>query len=115
MSGPRLDVIQSDSIALHAISSASRAHKLRLASVGALGPSTAEGSWKAEPRLPNRLYPSLIDWQAHTPWWIADYFPNLESETGMLLCIASMVPRIRSLQLPLLALSRHQCAAHVCF
>ena len=37
-------------------------------------------------------HPSLIDWQAHTPWWIADYFPNLESETGMLLCIASMVP-----------------------
>ena len=73
-------------------SSASRAHKLRLASVGALGPSTAEGSWKAEPRLPDRLYPSLIDWQAHTPWWIADYLPNLESETGMLLCIASMVP-----------------------
>ena len=23
-------------------------------------------------------HPSLIDWQAHTPWWIADYLPNLE-------------------------------------
>ena len=58
-------------------SSASRAHKLRLASVGALGPSTAEGSWKAEPRLPDRLYPSLIDWQAHTPWWIAGLLAKL--------------------------------------
>ena len=37
-------------------------------------------------------HPSLIDWQAHTPWWIADYLPNLKSEIGMLLCIASMVP-----------------------
>jgi hypothetical protein len=37
-------------------------------------------------------HPSLIDWHAHTPWWIADYLPNLESEIGMLLCIAGMVP-----------------------
>ena len=36
--------------------------------------------------------PSLIDWHAHAPWWIADYLPNLESEIGMLLCIAGMVP-----------------------
>ena len=36
--------------------------------------------------------PSLIDWHAHTPWWIADYLPNLESEIGMLLCTAGMVP-----------------------
>ena len=27
--------------------------------------------------------PSLIDWQAHTPWWIADAFPDAETEIGM--------------------------------
>jgi hypothetical protein len=29
--------------------------------------------------------PSFIDWHAHTPWWIADYLPNAESEIGMVL------------------------------
>jgi hypothetical protein len=37
-------------------------------------------------------HPSLINWYAHTPWWIADYLPNLESEVGMLLCIVGVVP-----------------------
>ena len=36
--------------------------------------------------------PSLIDWHAHTPWWIADFLPNIESEIGMALVWASMVP-----------------------
>ena len=36
--------------------------------------------------------PSLIDWHANTPWWIADYLPNIESEIGMALVFASMVP-----------------------
>jgi hypothetical protein len=35
--------------------------------------------------------PSLIDWHAHTPWWIADFLPNIESEIGMALVCASMV------------------------
>ena len=30
----------------------------------------------------------LIDWQAHTPWWIADYLPNVNSEIGMALMFA---------------------------
>jgi uncharacterized membrane protein YGL010W len=30
--------------------------------------------------------PPLIDWQAHTPWWIADALPDFESEIGMTLC-----------------------------
>ncbi len=34
----------------------------------------------------------IIDWHANTPWWIADFLPNVESEVGMLLCTASMVP-----------------------
>jgi hypothetical protein len=36
--------------------------------------------------------PSLIDWKAHTPWWIADYLPNIESEIGMaLMCIGTVL------------------------
>jgi protein-S-isoprenylcysteine O-methyltransferase Ste14 len=37
-------------------------------------------------------HPSLIDWHASTPWWIADYLPNIESEIGMALLFAGMVP-----------------------
>jgi hypothetical protein len=35
---------------------------------------------------------SLINWRANTPWWIADYLPNIESEIGMTLVILAMVP-----------------------
>ena len=37
-------------------------------------------------------HPPIIDWQARTPWWIADFLPNFESELGMLLCIVGLVP-----------------------
>lgn len=37
-------------------------------------------------------HPALIDWQTRTPSWIADYLANLESEMGMALVWASMVP-----------------------
>lgn len=37
-------------------------------------------------------HPPLIDWQAYTPWWIADYLPNLESEIGLALVCIGMVP-----------------------
>jgi hypothetical protein len=36
--------------------------------------------------------PSLIDWQASTPWWIANLFPNIESEVGLALVVVGMVP-----------------------
>jgi hypothetical protein len=36
--------------------------------------------------------PPLIDWRAHAPWWIADFLPNIESEIGMALVFASMIP-----------------------
>ena len=36
--------------------------------------------------------PSLIDWAAITPWWIADSLPNLESEIGMALALGGMIP-----------------------
>jgi hypothetical protein len=37
-------------------------------------------------------HPSFIDWHAYTPRWIADFIPNMESEIGMALMFASMVP-----------------------
>ena len=37
-------------------------------------------------------HPPLFDWQAHTPWWIADYLPNVESEIGMVVvCVGSVL------------------------
>ena len=37
-------------------------------------------------------HPSLIDWRAYTPWWIADFLPNIESEIGMaLVCVGSVL------------------------
>jgi hypothetical protein len=36
--------------------------------------------------------PSLIDWHAITPRWVADFLPNIESEIGMALAFAAMVP-----------------------
>lgn len=37
-------------------------------------------------------HPSIVDWHARTPWWIADFLPNLEAEVGMSLCFAGMIP-----------------------
>jgi hypothetical protein len=37
-------------------------------------------------------HPSIINWRATTPWWIADYLPNIESEIGMALVIVGMFP-----------------------
>jgi hypothetical protein len=31
--------------------------------------------------------PSLINWHTITPWWIADFLPNFESEIGFILMI----------------------------
>jgi hypothetical protein len=36
--------------------------------------------------------PSLIDWDALTPWWIADFLPNIQSEIGMGLVCVGMIP-----------------------
>jgi hypothetical protein len=37
-------------------------------------------------------HPVLIDWHGRTPWWIADFLPNIEAEIGMLLMFLSMIP-----------------------
>jgi hypothetical protein len=36
--------------------------------------------------------PSLFDWRTNTPWWIAVFLPNIESEIGMALVFAGMFP-----------------------
>jgi hypothetical protein len=36
--------------------------------------------------------PSLVDWHVITPWWIADFLPNIESEIGMALVFVGMIP-----------------------
>jgi len=36
-------------------------------------------------------YSPLIDWRAHTPWWIADFLPNINSEIGMALMFVGSV------------------------
>jgi hypothetical protein len=39
--------------------------------------------------------PSLIDWHAYTPWWIADFLPNLPAESGMALIFAGTILTFR--------------------
>lgn len=34
----------------------------------------------------------LVDWHTHTPGWIADYIPNIESEIGLVLLLVGMIP-----------------------
>jgi hypothetical protein len=37
-------------------------------------------------------HPPLVDWHAYTPWWIADFLPNVESEIGMIIvCIGAVL------------------------
>ena len=37
-------------------------------------------------------HPSLVDWHSRTPWWIAEWLPNLESEIGMVLVFVGLIP-----------------------
>jgi len=36
--------------------------------------------------------PSVIDWYAEAPEWIAKFLPNLQSEIGMGLTFVAMIP-----------------------
>lgn len=36
-------------------------------------------------------HPSLIDWRHITPWWVAEWMPNIEAEIGMGLVFVGMV------------------------
>ena len=36
--------------------------------------------------------PAFLNWGTLTPWWIADFLPNSESEIGMALAFAGMIP-----------------------
>jgi hypothetical protein len=35
---------------------------------------------------------TVVDWKSDTPGWIAEFLPNIESEIGMVLVFAAMVP-----------------------
>jgi hypothetical protein len=37
-------------------------------------------------------HPTVVDWKAGTPNWIAEFLPNLESEIGMVLVFLAMIP-----------------------
>jgi hypothetical protein len=37
-------------------------------------------------------HPPIFDWKNNTPWWIADWLPNIESEIGMVLVVSALVP-----------------------
>jgi hypothetical protein len=37
-------------------------------------------------------HPTVVDWKADTPGWIAEFLPNIESEIGMVLVFIAMVP-----------------------
>ncbi len=37
-------------------------------------------------------HPPFVNWHDITPWWIADWLPNVESEIGMVLMFAGMLP-----------------------
>ncbi len=37
-------------------------------------------------------HPSLVSWEDVLPGWLAEYLPNLESETGMAMTVVAMVP-----------------------
>lgn len=36
--------------------------------------------------------PSLLNWQAFSPHWIANYLPNWQAEAGMLLTLVASIP-----------------------
>ena len=37
--------------------------------------------------------PSLINWQTITPWWIANFLPNIQAEIGGGACLSrTMIP-----------------------
>ena len=37
-------------------------------------------------------HPALIDWRGITPWWFADWLPNIEAEIGLALVLVGMIP-----------------------
>jgi hypothetical protein len=45
------------------------------------------GLFARRPRL-------LFDWNATTPWWVSSFVPNLETEIGLALMFASMIPTL---------------------
>jgi hypothetical protein len=40
-------------------------------------------------------HPPVIDWAGTTPWWIADFIPNMEAEIGLALSCLALIPIVR--------------------
>jgi len=36
-------------------------------------------------------HPAIFDWPTFTPHWISDFIPNLESEIGLVVCVAGTI------------------------
>ena len=34
----------------------------------------------------------VLDWGNFSPWWIADFIPNVQAELGIALMLVSMIP-----------------------
>ena len=44
------------------------------------------------PSRPERIQAVVLDWAGTTPWWIAEFVPNLEAELGLALSFLALVP-----------------------
>ena len=36
--------------------------------------------------------PPFLDWRNFSPWWIADFIPNVQAELGIALMVVGMIP-----------------------
>jgi hypothetical protein len=58
--------------------------------IGYLISAVGTGLWLNGYLVPGS--PSLIDWHLHAPEWIANFLPNVESEIGIALMFAAVIP-----------------------
>ena len=42
--------------------------------------------------LSTQNIPPFLDWRNFSPWWIADFIPNVQAELGIALMLVGMIP-----------------------
>ena len=42
--------------------------------------------------LSTQNIPPFFDWRNFSPWWIADFIPNVQAELGIALMVVGMIP-----------------------
>ena len=42
--------------------------------------------------LSTQNIPPFLDWRNFSPWWIADFIPNVQAELGIAVMLVSMIP-----------------------